>query len=149
MKVREMIEKEINCTIEDLRERINYQTRRYNSLIDSPIVVKLDEILVLTTIERELQNYNYTTPTLKLRTDSIEETRELTSKLLQEVEEVKEFKKVFVRFDEKRGIPEWKEVWEGDMLWIEITPCEPSPDCEPVKRVNSYTTWVCETVKKE
>ena len=78
---------------------------------------------------------------ISIKFKELQQAREFVSKVLQETG-IDKFIKTSHSYSDRL---EWGYTVEtAGKTMITIYPCEPNKDCIAVKKVNSYTSWVCE-----
>ena len=145
MRVIDRIKKILSADIIELKGKIQSKEEKLHDLDKNLMLKSIDNVLKDEEVVVSFRSYMYSTPTLEIKTASIVDTRRIATKLL-EIEEIKEFKKLFVSYDADKKTIKWKEEAETDEMVIDIFPAEPSNECQLVRRENSYTTWSCEKI---
>ncbi len=74
----------------------------------------------------------------------IEDSRALLSQILSKIDIPKFYKLSTQQSDQLKWY--YGVIYEG--IDISIFPAEPNKDCIPVKKTNTYTSWVCEKREK-
>lgn len=104
----------------------------------------LEEIAKKLMLEEDL-NVSYYGRTFRFSSSSYEDSRKITSRLLEIFQEIEKFEK---EFDGAMSAPRWKwigRVTKGDItITFDVDHATPQEDCSPRQIAHTYNIWVCE-----
>ena len=142
-KIRTEIEESINGSIDYYKRRILNLRRDLSNRKTFDVFDRLD--LILESMEEVDAQTSLSSVTFMCSNREI--SRELCSKIMDKFK-LKQIDKTFYTYSNEVT---WYYQTYVNQIEIKVFPCEPSPDCNPIKIVRTYeqTKWVCEQTGKE